>query len=252
MHNRWGDTTYRRALLLLASTGLFGCSLFVVDNPQACTDRSQACPAGQRCSPVTGRCQDDTQDNLALDLMSAPDLATADLASGLADQASPDQASPDMAAPRCRDGNATSVGKNGNDVVGCPGTFNNLSEARLLCGPPYSLCTDGINVSAPTCNMRLNGFFMLAVDLSYKYDKATGAISVPFGCGSTAGPILGLVGCGNVSTPLLPSPGCQSLNRQIACGGTFDAPGLPGWSCAGADISNVSNSNPGHGVLCCR
>ena len=109
MHNRWGDTTYRHALLLLASAGLFGCSLFVVDNPQACTDRPQACPGGQSCSPMTGRCQDDTQDNPALDLMmSARDLATLDLANS-----TPDQASPDLASPRCRAGNATSVGKIG-------------------------------------------------------------------------------------------------------------------------------------------
>lgn len=248
MHNRWGDTTYRHALLLLASAGLFGCSLFVVDNPQACTDRSQACPAGQRCSPVTGRCQDDTQDNPTLDLMmSARDLAPPDLANSL-----PDLAPTDLATPRCRAGNATSVGKIGDEVVACPGTFTNLSDARLLCGPMYSLCSDGINVSAMTCNTRLSGFFMLAVDLSYKYDKVTGAISANFGCGSTVGPILALVGCGGVSTPLLPSPGCQSLNRQIACGGTFDAPGLPGWSCPGTDIGNVTNSNPSHGVLCCR
>ena len=56
MHKSWGDTTYRRALLLLAGAGLWGCSLFVVDNPQACTDRPQACPGGQSCSGGTCAC----------------------------------------------------------------------------------------------------------------------------------------------------------------------------------------------------
>lgn len=197
-----------------------GCFAEPAAHPPFRCDDSNPCPGSQICSG--GLCQDSPTTNM--DFGGGSDGGT-----GGNDMT--------MATSGCADGKGTLVGS----AWACPGLFS-AGKAQQLCAAKYSVAQDATKVSLNACNA-LSGFFNANVFGKYlpPWGGSISCISggqfdskVVFGCGGKSG------------SGYEPDSAtqCSGFSRAADCPTT-------GKDCQSPnDLTNLSNTVAGDGVLC--
>jgi hypothetical protein len=130
-------------------------------------------------------------------------------------------------------------------VYACPTVFANKANmtADVQCKNGYSLCTNANNVDLALCSAtgkNSNGYFIANVPAH----RAAGQLVCSAGM---TGQNLAWSGCGKAGATII-TGSCQGFATAVTC-----AFGGQNFQCqAGPLITDISNTDPNSGVLCCH